>query len=82
MMNRNEFDSYIVGHVKEYLPPSFDNAEMELRTVTKANDVVLTGLSIRREEEQIIPNIYLEPFFDREYLSGAVLRPVSGRGIH
>ena len=76
MMNRNEFDSYIVGHVKEYLPPSFDNAEMELRTVTKANDVVLTGLSIRREEEQIIPNIYLEPFFDRYQAGESIVKIV------
>ena len=77
MMNRNEFDSYIVGHVKEYLPPSFDNADMELRTVTKANDVVLTGLSIRREDEQIVPNIYLEPFFDR-YQTGESIDKIVG----
>jgi hypothetical protein len=65
MMNRNEFDQYVVDNVKQYLPPSFGSAGIELRTVTKANDVTLTGLCIRREDEQMVPNIYLEPYFER-----------------
>ena len=70
MMNRNEFFDYVKEHVKNYLPPVFDDAEFIIQEVTKQNDQHLTGLSIRREGEQMIPTIYLDSYY-KQYLEGA-----------
>ena len=69
MMTRNEFYDYVKDNVKDYLPPSFQDAEISLMKVTKQNDQTLTGISIRRDGEQIVPNLYLEPYY-KDYCAG------------
>lgn len=69
MMNRNEFFDYVKENVKNYLPPIFDDAEFIIQEVTKQNDQHLTGLSIRRDGEQMVPTIYLDQYY-KEYLDG------------
>lgn len=53
---------YIKRHVKEYLPPEYRDAAVEVREVMKNNDRVMTGLSIFKDGNNITPTIYLEPY--------------------
>lgn len=62
--NFGEFTESIVEGIKAYLPESFSKAEISLQTVTKNNDLRLTGLNIRLEETPVCPIIYLENFFE------------------
>ncbi len=64
-MRFEEFINAVVEKIREYLPLSFANASVELNTVTKNNDMKLTGLTIRSGEQNISPTIYLEQFYER-----------------
>lgn len=58
----NNFAEYIKEHIKEYLPPEYQDAVVSTERVTKSNDRVLTGLTIQKKGERTAPAIYLEPF--------------------
>ena len=60
-----EFTEYIKSHIREYLPPEYQEANITLEEVTKGNDRQLTGLMIRRDGENTLPTIYLEPYADQ-----------------
>lgn len=62
-MRFEEFTDIVVEKIREYLPETFAKASVELKTVIKNNDLKLTGLTIRREESNICPTIYLEQYF-------------------
>ena len=64
-MRFEEFTDAVVSKIREYLPVSFANASVDLQTVTKNNDVKLTGLVIRSGDSNICPTIYLESFFQK-----------------
>lgn len=64
-MQFSQFVEEVVNKIKEYLPESFASASVELSTVTKNNDLKLTGLTIRSVDSNICPTIYLEQFYDR-----------------
>ena len=64
-MRFEEFTNAVVEKIREYLPENFANAQIELNTVKKNNDLKLTGLSIRTVDSNISPMIYLEQFFDK-----------------
>ena len=68
-MRFEEFTSAVVEKIREYLPIGFATASVDLQTVTKNNDVKLTGLVIRSGESYIAPAIYLEHFF-QNYKNG------------
>ncbi|MDO4804767.1 MAG: DUF5688 family protein [Lachnospiraceae bacterium] len=74
---KEQFCDYVKDHVLGFLPPSFEGAEIELKVITKANDIKLTGMLIRREGEAIVPNIYLESYYDK-YKSGEDLDKLVG----
>ncbi len=76
-LTKEQFCDYVKDHVLGFLPPSFEGAEVMVKVVTKANDVKLTGMTIRREGEIIAPNIYLESFYDR-YKNGSDLDKLVG----
>ena len=63
-MRFEEFTKAVVEKIREYLPETFAEASVELQTVVKNNDLKLTGLTIRSEESNICPTIYLESFFE------------------
>lgn len=63
-MNREEFFEAVKGQVKEYLPEDYQDASVELVQKLKNNDQMLTGVSIRRADENIVPNIYLDGYFE------------------
>ena len=62
-MRFEEFADIVVEKIREYLPETFAEASVELKTVIKNNDLKLTGITIRREESNICPTIYLEQYF-------------------
>ena len=70
MLDKREFAEYIGNHIKEYLPPSYADAHVEVREVTKMNDEVRTGISLTRDGESISPNIYVDQMYE-DYLKGA-----------
>ena len=62
-MRFEEFADIVVEKIREYLPETFAEASVELKTVIKNNDLKLTGITIRREESNICPTIYLEQYY-------------------
>ena len=68
-MNRKEFFDFVKDHVKDYLPESFADADIQLHEVTKQNGLTLTSVVIPVEGSNVTPNIYLDSFY-QEYLAG------------
>ena len=68
-MNYEEFKQEVVDNIKDYLNESFENASVEIKQVVKNNGMELDGLVIRKEGENITPNIYLNGLFE-EYSDG------------
>lgn len=64
-MKFDQFTQEVVDKIREFLPDTFKNAEVELQTVTKTNDLKLTGLTIRSINSNISPTIYLESFYEK-----------------
>ena len=77
MMNFKEFQNYIKDNIKEYLPGSYENADISFNEQIRNNDIHLTGITIRRENERAVPNIYLNGFFDA-YQNGKNLDEIVG----
>lgn len=48
----------------------FPNAQITMQSVTKNNGIILHGLIIREEHEEISPTIYLEPFYEHYLRNG------------
>ncbi|MCR5338676.1 MAG: DUF5688 family protein [Lachnospiraceae bacterium] len=69
MMEFNEFCEYIKDHIKEYLPPELESAEVSITRVQKNNGTELMGLSIRGKDNPIAPNIYMNNYY-QEYQQG------------
>ena len=78
MMNIKEFMEYVAKNVKDYLPPSFENAEIELKDAYKNNDTVLHGIIIKKEEETVTPQIYLDKLYN-QYLADGDLDACVGK---
>ena len=70
IMSFDEFTQEIVANIKDHLPVSFSNAEIQLSEVTKNNDVTLTGITIRDLDSNISPTIYLNQYY-KKYMDGA-----------
>jgi hypothetical protein len=61
----NNFTEYIKEHIKEYLPPEYQDAVISTNEVTKNNDRTLTGLTILQPGERAAPTVYLEPLAEQ-----------------
>ena len=59
MLNFKEFQEYIKSNVKDYLPENYKDADIQFTDVVKNNDVHLTGVLIKKENETLTPNIYI-----------------------
>lgn len=64
-----EFTKNVAEQIKAFLPERFADADVELKIVTKNNDLKLTGLTIKAVDSNIAPTIYLERFYE-EYKDG------------
>ena len=85
MMNFEEFKKSVAENIKDYLPEEYQNAQVTIQEVTKSNDIVLSGLMIRTEDNNIAPNIYLENFY-QEYEEGKdfseIMQTISDVRVH
>ena len=77
MMNRKEFQQYLADNVRDYLPNSYADAEVTFNEVIKNNDTHLTGISIKRADDVVVPNIYIENFW-QEYQAGKDIDHIVG----
>lgn len=62
-MDYSEFCNYIKNHILEYMPEEFSQAEVLLDTTMKNNSVVRQCITIRTEDTNIVPKVYLEEFY-------------------
>ena len=77
MMNRKEFEQYLQDNVKDYLPESFADAKIVFNEVVKNNDQHMTGMSIIRDNEAVVPNIYIDSFY-QQYQEGRNIDEIVG----
>ncbi len=62
-MDQNAVE-YIRNHIKEFLTPEYQDADVIVEPVLKNNDRVLTGLTIFKEGSNMAPTVYLEPYWE------------------
>lgn len=63
-MNYNEFLEYAAGHIKDYLPPEYQTADVRLDTVNKMSEQY-TGLTVRLEEQTAAPVANMKLFYEQ-----------------
>lgn len=65
-MNYEEFLEYIKEHLKEILEEGGKGNvyDINIHKIMKNNGIVLDGLTIRKENELVSPNIYVNPYFE------------------
>ena len=63
-MNFQDFTKTIQEQIKDYLPKQYEDAEVGIITTEKNNGLVLTGLGIRNEDENVSPCIYLNGYYE------------------
>lgn len=73
-MNFEEFCCVVVESIRGYLPENYRDASVDIQKVMKGNDRILTGILIRNDDSQIVPNIYLEGFYEEYKLCGEMKR--------
>lgn len=66
-MSFDEFKEMVSKEVPEMLPEGYDKPEFQL--VTKNNGEMLTGMFIKKDNRNIAPVIYLEPYYE-DYKDG------------
>ena len=80
-MTYQEFREYVTGHIKDYLPDSYQDAEVWIRTKVEVNDRKTDMLLVRRQGENFAPVIYLEEIYqvmeNQELDVPAMLRTVA-----
>lgn len=64
-MNYEEFKNTIKSQIKNYLPDSYNDADVLINHVIKNNSVHLDGLLIRKHNSSVSPTIYLNHYYDQ-----------------
>jgi len=62
-MDFEKFIEQVKDRLKFYLPEEYAGADITVQAVTKNNDQKLRALCIKRPEDRVVPNIYLEGFY-------------------
>lgn len=62
-MTFEEFLEQVKGQILDYLPKEYAGAEVTVQEVIKNNDQKLNALCIKRPEDRVVPNIYLNDFY-------------------
>ncbi len=65
MMNYEEFKQAVADQILDYLPEEYANATVTLQSVVKNNGTNLTGVIVKKPEDNCSPNVYLESFFNK-----------------
>ncbi len=74
-MNRKGFFEEVKSNIEKYLPEDLQGGVIDITKITKHNDTVFHGLTIRKENEAVAPNLYLEEYFG-EYENGKDLETI------
>lgn len=77
-MTENDFLDYIEQHILEYLPKDYEGASISIRNVQKGNGLELSGLQVKRLNENIVPIIYMNGYYG-EYLGGESMETILQR---
>lgn len=67
-----EFKDYMKENIKNYMPEDYADSIVDIQQVTKNNNLILNGLTIRNEGQEMVPTIYLEGYYE-EYRQGREL---------
>lgn len=62
-MTYEEFMEHVKEQILSFLPEEYAKADVTVQEVTKNNDHKLYALCIKRQEDRVVPNIYLEDFY-------------------
>lgn len=58
-----DFKEFVKEHILEFLPEEYKTAEVSITSVQKNNGLILDGLTIKKLDSNIAPNIYLNEFY-------------------
>jgi Neuraminidase (sialidase) len=64
LLNYPEFLEQVCKQIKDYFPERYQDAKVELNHIVKTNDQEMDGLVIRREQDKVVPQIYLNGYFE------------------
>lgn len=64
-MEYKDFIEQAKEKILDFLPEEFADATVEINQVIKNNDCVLDGLSIKTENSNFAPTVYLNPYFEQ-----------------
>ena len=78
VMEYKDFVEQVKEQIQDFLPEKFADATISVHQVVKNNDCVLDGLTIRTEESNISPTVYLNPYFE-QIQDGAEMDDVLGQ---
>ncbi len=70
-MEYKDFLEEVKNNIKDYLPDSFKDATVQLRSVTKNNGIVLDGLTVVKPNQSASPVLYMNEFY--EYMQKGLL---------
>ena len=62
MLSFEDFQEHLKNNILDFLPNNYAGSVVELHEVVKNNET-FTGLIVRREEVNISPTIYLNPYY-------------------
>lgn len=74
-MNKEEFLDTVVSQIRNYLPPEFQSAEVQIEKVLKDGDQILSGLIVKTPEDHSYPRIFLDNAY-LDYVAGQDLGEV------
>lgn len=74
-MNYQEFKDFVAENIKDYLPEKYQDAEIQVREISKNNNMKLDGLTATLPEQNMCPNIYLNSFY-QEYEAGKPMEDI------
>jgi hypothetical protein len=70
MLEFNEFRDYVEVTLPEVLPEKLQGVKIEQHDVQKNNGLVLHSITVKPEDSNVAPNIYMDSFYER-YKDGA-----------
>lgn len=62
-MTYEKFMEQVKEQILSFLPEEYANADVTIQEVTKNNDQKFRAMCIKRPEDRIIPNVYLDGFY-------------------
>lgn len=65
-MTNDEFIRYAKAHIRDYLPPGLEEAQVRITKIVKPNDEKYTGMSLMKPGNDVGPQIPLEQFAQQQ----------------